>query len=278
MTDTTGCEKSLKLPAQDTSKFDSLSVMAGGIAHHFNNKLAAIQGNLELSLLEKDLPPRVTDYLRNALEATHNAAQVSAQLLAYNGNCQPMPGVVNLNLILQEMREQIQSTTPEAITVNWRIPQTSLNVKAVPQQLKKVVANLVQNSVEAIGKQAGVVTIDLTQTPCKKCCHRFSDFREKHCSGKCLKLEVSDSGHGIPPELMDKIFDPFFSTKFPGRGLGLAEVYGIIRTHHGAIQVESAPNSGTTVGLILPEAFLKAPAPPRNWRCTTHHALHENGS
>jgi PAS domain S-box-containing protein len=247
-------QRQLKLRTEQLRKLKSLGVMADGIAHHFNNKLAAVQGNLELSLLDETLSPSTRQCLSDALKATRNAAKVSTLMLTYTGNCQPRPTHVDFTFLLQNMRSKIRSQFPKHLAFCWLLPQHPLIVQAVPKQLEKVIMNLVHNAAEAIGEHEGAITIRLDRKACDRSCANDSNFREKYCGGHCLKLEISDSGCGMSPEQVDKIFDPFFTTKFPGRGLGLAEVFGIVRTHHGSITINTRPDAGTSVLLSLPEA------------------------
>jgi two-component system cell cycle sensor histidine kinase/response regulator CckA len=236
----------------ESQKLESLGVLAGGIAHDFNNLLTVILGNAELALL--DLPPGA-DFAHEQLERVSSAARRAASLtqlmLAYVGKGQFTLRQLDLNDLIAGMRVFIASAVPTT-TLQYDLAATLPPIMADGTLLRQVVINLITNAVEALDGEPGTVTL---RTGVRRADHAYltdavvgSDLPEAHY----VYLEVVDTGPGMDAATRARIFDPFFTTKFVGRGLGLAAVLGIVRTHQGALKVQSEPGSGTSVTILFP--------------------------
>ncbi len=244
--------KKLEIQILHAQKLESLGILAGGIAHDYNNILVGIMGNagLALSKLQEDSPIRT--YLKRIEESAHRAAELTNQMLAYSGKGFIMPKPLNLSRLINEMQPLLTAVVSKKATVEYRCPNDVPTIYGDAIQLHQVLVNLVTNASEALGEITGkiiiqVSVVDLTQEHIKE-----SYFYEPVNPGKYVCLEVSDTGCGMDKETLTKIFDPFFSTKFAGRGLGLASVLGIVRGHKGTINVYSEPNKGTCFKVYFP--------------------------
>jgi two-component system cell cycle sensor histidine kinase/response regulator CckA len=224
---------------REAAKLESLGVLAGGIAHDFNNLLVAILGNASLAL-EATLPGSpVQNMMRGVIEASERAASLVRQLLAYSGKGRFLVGQVDLSLLIAGEASRLRALVPPAVELRFELADGLPPIETDATQMQQLVANLVANAGEAIGQGPGVVTVRTASGP----------------DPDTVLLEVEDDGHGMDALTKEKIFDPFFSTRFTGRGLGLAAVHGIVRAHGGSVEVESAPGQGSkfTVRLPAPE-------------------------
>lgn len=253
-------DKKLRLEqeAQHAQKLASLALLAGGVAHDFNNMLTVMLGNIELAMSEIPFDSPASDYLRNARTSCLKAADLCRQMLIYTGKHPFTKKPVNLNTLLQEMDQLLQAAISRRLYIQYRFTQPLPLVEADPNQLKQAIMSIVVNASEAMAEKPGVITIT---TGYMKCDESYLETIAPACrvaldkplkQGQYVFLEVTDTGTGIPPEIQKKIFDPFFTTKFFGRGLGLAAVLGIIRTHRGGIKVYSEVGKGTTFKILLP--------------------------
>jgi signal transduction histidine kinase len=233
-------------------KLESLELVAGGVAHNFNNILTAILGNVQLALLH--LQPESVAYknIRKAEVAVGRAAGIAKQLLDYTAKGWFKARMIDLNALMEQMQQSLMESLPSGISLSLDLEASLPPIKGEISQIQQVIAGLVENSMEAIGENSGRITISTGIMACDSSyigsCWKSDDLP----SGNYLFLEVSDTGCGMEKDSLDKLFDPFFSTKFTGRGMGLAAVLGIVRWHRGAIHVTSKPGSGTTLRIILP--------------------------
>jgi signal transduction histidine kinase len=240
---------------RQSQKLESIGLLAGGIAHDFNNLLVGMLGgaSFTLDMLPPDHPARPV--LEVAVKSSQRAADLTRQLLAYAGKAQFYLERVHLTRLVRQITGLIETSLPKNAQLRMALEDDLPPVEADPAQLQQLVMNLVINAAEAIGQEnSGVVVIgtgvrelseDLVQT-------QYADAGI--VAGRYVSLEVSDTGCGMDAATQARIFDPFFTTKFTGRGLGLAAVSGIVRGHHGAIRVASAPGRGTAVRVLLPAA------------------------
>jgi two-component system, cell cycle sensor histidine kinase and response regulator CckA len=245
--------RKLELSVFQAQKLESLGVLAGGIAHDFNNLLTTILGNADLACAE--LPPgnpaRV--FLDDIELATRRAADLCREMLAYSGKGRFVIQPVSLNQLVAEMGQLLSVSTSKKATLAHSFAPDVPSVMADATQIRQVVMNLITNASEAIGDREGTVTLRTGALWCDAA--YFADAigdSERRVPGQYAFLEVSDTGVGMGPETLARIFDPFFSTKFAGRGLGLAAVLGIVRGHKGALKVSSHPGRGTTFRVLLP--------------------------
>jgi signal transduction histidine kinase/predicted hydrocarbon binding protein len=235
-------------------KLESLGVLSGGIAHDFNNLLVGILGNAGLALLElpPDSPAAVT--LHDIETAALRAAELTRQLLAYAGKGQFVVGPVSLSLLVEEMASLLGTAVSKNARLDLQIEPAIPPVEADATQLRQVVMNLITNASEAIGTASGTITLRTGVMDADRPWLADAQLGAGLAAGPYAFVEVGDDGHGMHPATQARIFDPFFTTKFTGRGLGLAAVLGIVRAHHGAIRVISAPGRGTTIRIVFPAA------------------------
>jgi PAS domain S-box-containing protein len=243
--------RALEEKIRQTQKLESLSILAGGIAHDFNNLLTGILGNASLarSVLPPTAPAR--EHVELVEQAALRAAELTEQMLAYSGRRRFIVETVRLNSVIEEMSQLLSLSISKKCALRYEL-DPDLVIEGDVVQLRHVVMNLVINAAEAIGTEHGVITVRTRSIVCSTPAR--SDAPLDGPSGVCAFLEVSDTGCGMSDGVRARIFEPFFTTKFTGRGLGLAAVLGIVRGHHGAIQVESEVGRGTTVRVLFPAA------------------------
>ncbi len=246
---------------QHLQKLESLGVLAGGVAHDFNNILVSVLGNAELALtdLSEDSPARPR--IQRVVTSAERAAELVHQMLAYSGQGQFVVERIDLSRITHGVSDLISASVSKKAKVTVTSTHDDVWVEADPAQLHQVLINLMTNASDALCDRPGRITVTTGRTRI--------DPNESELSGvfsvdglpagEYAFLEVADDGCGMDAETKARIFDPFFTTKFVGRGLGLAAVLGIARGHDGAIEVDSVEGRGTTVRLVLP----LAPAPSR---------------
>jgi two-component system cell cycle sensor histidine kinase/response regulator CckA len=249
---------------QQTQKLESLGVLAGGIAHDFNNLLTIILGNASLALDELPSMSPARDSLRAIEKTALRAAELCRQMLAYSGQGRFVIETLRLNELISEMASLFKASLSKKALLNLNLAANLPSLRGDPSQIRQVVMNLVINAAEALGDRGGVVTVS---TGAMECCpdDLTGAYREERLAeGMYVWLEVSDTGCGMDLETRRRIFEPFFTTKFTGRGLGLSAVLGIVRGHHGALQVISALGRGTTFKVLFPAAPPVGPqaAPP----------------
>ena len=244
--------RKLEAQIQHSQRLESLGVLAGGIAHDFNNLLVGILGNSDLALLE--VGPNSAAYSRvgDIKVAGIRASELTKQMLAYAGKGKFVVETLALNDIIREMGHLIQSSVSKKAVLKYDLSYETPLIDADAAQIRQVIMNLIINASEALGDNTGTVTISTGIVNADA--QYLSDIflQEGLHAGRYTYLEVSDTGCGMDKETTKKIFDPFFSTKFTGRGLGLAAVMGIVRAHKGAIKVYSEPSRGTSFKLLFP--------------------------
>jgi two-component system, cell cycle sensor histidine kinase and response regulator CckA len=246
---------------QQVKKGESLARMAGAIAHHFNNKLMVVTGYLELALWGDPGPNReLTRLLSEARSAADQASEMSSMMLAYLGQTVVDSEILDLAEVCREVVEAQGAAIPRRMTLRTDISHGRPTIKANRGQLKLILTNLITNPREAIGEREGDILVSVRGVPASGIMSpRFfpADWKpQADASYACL--EVSDTGVGINPDELDQIFDPFFSTKFTGRGLGLAVALGTVRTYGGAVIVSSTPGRGSTFRVFWPLEAEKA--------------------
>ena len=245
-------KRNLERQVQQAQKLESLGVLAGGIAHDFNNILMAVLGHAELAL-EKISPmsPARGDLTDIATAARH-AADLCRQMLAYAGKSSFALERVGLRDLVEEMAHLLKTSISKKAILNLNLERGLPPIQADPSQVRQIAMNLIINASEAIGDKSGVITVSVGATRCDEEYLRKTELREDLVPGLYVHLEVTDTGGGMGAETRSRIFDPFFSTKFTGRGLGLAAVLGIVRAHKGALKVYSEPGKGTTFKILFP--------------------------
>jgi two-component system, cell cycle sensor histidine kinase and response regulator CckA len=239
-------------------KLESMGVLAGGIAHDFNNLLGGILASTELALAEGAAGCPVTEQLQRIRAAAIHGAEIVRQLMIYGGKDSPNCETIDLSQLIEEMLQLLKVSISKHPVLKLELGANLPSMRASPAQIRQVVMNLVINASEAIGNREGTIRVGTTWA---RVARKPADAGLKTLSkGDYIKLEVSDTGSGMTTEVQSRIFDPFFSTKFPGRGLGLAVVQRIVRDHFGGIKFASEPGRGTTFQIWLPCASKAAAA------------------
>ena len=266
-------QRRLEAQLKEAQKLESLGILAGGIAHDFNNLLAVILGNETLAMSEAEKGSRLAKQLDRIRSAAKHAETLCTQMLTYSGRASISLSPLDLSDLVEEMRELLKASISKKCQLEIYLDPDGTMVEGDPSQLRQVIMNLVTNASESHRDRPGRVTIrtGLVSVAAEylEGIFRPADFAE----GSYVYLQVTDTGEGMKEEISGRIFEPYFSTKFEGRGLGLASVLGIVRGHGGAIKVETKPGGGTTFLVLLPptaRAALLAPSPSRPRDATTH--------
>ncbi len=245
--------RSLEAQVQHSQKLESLGVLAGGIAHDFNNLMMTILGNVDLTLLDLSPDSPVLSNIREVEEAAVRAADLAKQMLAYSGKGSFIVAPLNVNEVVGEMAHLLESSISKKADLTTRLESSVPPIKADATQIRQVVMNLITNASEAIGEDnRGTITITTGVQECSRAYLATSYIDEKQPAGCYVHIEVTDTGCGMDERTKSRLFDPFFSTKFTGRGLGMAAALGIIRGHGGAIIVDSEPGEGSTFRVLFP--------------------------
>lgn len=254
-------QRELERQLQRGQALQSLAVLAGGVAHDFNNLLSGIIGNVEFALrrVPRSAPLELTQCLDEIGEFAGEAAQLSRQMLAYAGRRSLALSTVNLNTEVREALRLLHSTIETHAVLRLELADDLPMVKADRLQLRQIVTNLVLNALDAMNQSRGILTISTRAQQLGEADLVRMQAPEGLAAGTYATLSVQDSGTGIPAELKERIFDPFFSTKSPGRGMGLSASLGIVRSHRGWIDYESELNKGTTFRVLLPSAHESQP-------------------
>jgi PAS domain S-box-containing protein len=243
-------------------KSESLGRMAGAIAHNFNNQLQAVMMNLELALDNLSPDAGTGANLSEAMESARKAAAISTQMLTYLGQTHVQYEPLDLSEACRRGLPLFQGDLPEAVVLETDLPAPGPVISANASQIQQVLINLLTNACEASREGSGPIrlTVKLVSAASIPAVNRFPvDWQPHDPAYACL--EVADSGCGIAAREIEELFDPFFSTKITGRGLGLAVVLGIVREHGGSITVESEPGRGSVFRVFLP--VTAAAVPPR---------------
>jgi PAS domain S-box-containing protein len=242
----------LETQVQHTQRLESLGVLAGGIAHDFNNLLASIMGYA--SLASSDLPEESTarQSIERVLFAARSAADLTQQMLAYSGRGTFVLEAVNVTQLIERVARLLESTIPKKATLRLHLAAGLPCIHADASQIQQVVMNLITNAAESLVDGYGSVDVTTGVEWVGAGQQSAKERGETLAAGDYVFLEVKDTGRGMGPETLNRIFDPFFTTKFTGRGLGLAAVLGIVRGHHGGINVQSRPSEGTTFRVLFP--------------------------
>lgn len=233
-------------------KMESIGTLAGGIAHEFNNLLAAIIGYTEFGLDELDKDSPVYDDMKVVLSSAQRGKELVRQILDFSRQSESEYAVTDAAAIVHEAIKILQSTLPANIVFKLNIDPTVGNIRVDPVKMQQVIINLCTNSYHAMEKTGGQLTVELTSASKKQI--RAVINQLKLLENKYLRLTISDTGPGIPNELKERVFDPFFTTKEVGKGtgMGLSIVHGIIQDSKGWLDLESTEGKGCTIHVYLP--------------------------
>ncbi len=241
----------LKNQLQHAHKMEAIGTLAGGIAHDFNNILGIIIGNAELAIddVPKKNPARLS--LEEIITASKRAKDVVWQLLSFSRKSEREKKPVVISTILKEVMALLRSSIPRTIDIKLILPDTESQIKADATQIHQVLLNLCTNAAHAMGDTGGKLEVKLEDLHINL--ESLSGFSNLSV-GKHLKISVKDTGPGIDPNIQDRIFDPYFTTKPVGKGtgMGLAVVHGIVKSHSGDICLKSALGVGATFEIIFP--------------------------
>ncbi|RPI74849.1 MAG: PAS domain S-box protein, partial [Desulfobacteraceae bacterium] len=242
--------RNLEVQLRQAQKMEAIGTLAGGIAHDFNNILGIIVGNTELALLDIQETSSTYHNLEEIRKACLRARDVVLQILSFSRQREAERRPLKLGLLLRESLKLLRSSIPSSISIQQNILSRNDIVMADATQISQVLLNLCANAVHAMRETGGMLELSLRDLQIDS--ENQNLYPDLH-PGDYLQLSVSDSGHGIEPTIINRIFDPYFTTKKVGEGtgLGLAVVHGIVKNHGGVILVESQPGRGTTFHVLL---------------------------
>jgi two-component system cell cycle sensor histidine kinase/response regulator CckA len=240
-----------------SQKMESLGLMASGIAHDFNNLLTVILGNAELVLTMSDVdaptaPFTTTSLLEDIQKAGRQAAELIHEMLTYVGKDPLELKDTDLNAIILDMWSLVERAHPKSVNLTHDLGQNLPTTMADPTLIQQVILNLIINASDAVGGKIGSITVRTSLVNSSRIKFDESFTNPLPASENCILVEVSDTGSGIDDAVAAKLFEPFYSTKMAGRGLGLATVLGIVIRHSGTISVKSKIGHGTTFSIYLP--------------------------
>ncbi|MBI2422487.1 MAG: PAS domain S-box protein [Candidatus Hydrogenedentes bacterium] len=246
----------LEAQMQQAQRMESLGVLAGGIAHDFNNLLVGVMGNADLALLEMDPAARERRYLNAIVKSAERAAELCNQLLAYSGKGRFVVSPVNLSDLVEDMIHLLEVSISKSAHLDCSFAIGIPAIEADLAQVRQVIMNLITNASDALNDEVGVISVSTgTQFMTEEGLSGLHGGGEPS-AGNYVYLQVRDSGCGMSAEQINRIFEPFYTSKSTGRGLGLSAVLGIIRGHRGACRVKSEPGMGTTITVYFPASHL----------------------
>jgi len=237
-------------------RMEAVGQLTGGIAHDFNNMLAVIIGSLERAQqrLDADIHPRVVSDIKIAMGGAHRAAELTSQLLAFSRRQPLNPKVVDVAKLVSGMSEMLRRTLDASIHIETVFAGGLWNTFADPAQLESALLNLAVNARDAMPPRGGKLTIEASNADLDD---RYASAHLEVSAGQYVMVSVTDNGSGMPPEVVDRAFEPFYSTKSAGKGtgLGLSQVFGFIKQSGGHVKIYSEVGRGTTVKVYLPRHF-----------------------
>ncbi len=257
ITDRNRAERSrrlLEVRIGQKQKMESLGLLASGIAHDFNNILAAILWHAEDAIAKLPAHAPAVEALASISSAALRASGLTRQLQAYAGQGTFEFQQVDLNKLLRDMTQLLYASLSKKATLDMKLDPQLPKIEGDSSQLWQVAMNLLLNASEALDAKPG--TISVTTSLITAGAGELVEFLSVKplAPGIYALLEIRDTGHGMAPEVLARIFDPFYSTKAKGRGLGLSAVVGIVQAHGGGIAVRSTHNVGTLFRIVLPHA------------------------
>jgi len=243
-------KKRLETQLLQAQKMESIGTLAGGIAHDFNNILSAIIGYTELAISDIDQPQKSCSELKEVLKAGDRAKDLVKQILTFSRRTEITYAPLSLQSTLKETVKMLRSIIPSTIEIRLDIADSGI-ILSDPTQVNQIIMNLCANAAHAMDAHGGVIGITLKRVILDK----TAALGLNVAPGSYMNISISDTGHGMSPEIIDRIFEPYFTTKEMGRGtgLGLSVVHGIVLGHRGAITCRSVPGQGTTFDVYLPE-------------------------
>lgn len=253
----------LESRVQQAQRLESLGVLAAGVAHTFNNLLVGILGNSNLALmfLPEESPAR--ERLQQLEKAAQQAAEITRQMLVYSGKGHFVISHVHLTRLAREMAPLLEAVLGPKVSIRYDLDPETPVIRADEGQMRQILLNLVTNASEALDESGGTILVGIGAMQVDSSLLSETFPGDRLPEGRYAFLRVSDNGCGMDAAMQTRIFEPFFSTKFAGRGLGLAAVLGIVRGHGGTIRVESEPGKGSSFLILLPPVPSQE-TPPRD--------------
>lgn len=242
-------------------KMEALGMLSAGIAHDFNNLIYAIGGYAELALDNLLDTKQREAHLAKIMEASNRAGEMVKQILSFSRKSDPESRILDISPIVKECLRFLRGTIPATISIDIDVEENIPAIHANPTQIYQILMNLCVNSVCSIGQSHGAINVSLSSIELDyNSCRRFSLDE----AGTFVQMTVDDDGKGIPPEILEKIFEPHFTTKTGGKGfgLGLATVMEMVKKHRGAVKVESQPGEGAKFSIFFPAVEKKSAEEP----------------
>ncbi|MFW6373099.1 MAG: response regulator [Thermodesulfobacteriota bacterium] len=249
-------QRKLEAHLQQAQKMEAIGTLAGGIAHDFNNILGVIIGYSEMAVQDIEDTELVAHNLDQVLKASHRAKELVQQILTFSHKNDLEHKPVIINPIVKESLKMLRASLPKTIEIRERIPSEMLILMSNPTQIHQILMNLCTNAAHAMDDIGGIM--EVTLQPWELGVNEEAPDHDLP-PGAYLKLTVRDTGHGMAPEVIQKIFDPYFTTKPVGKGtgMGLAVVHGIVQSHQGSISVSSSPAEGTLFEIVFPRLLTR---------------------
>jgi len=243
--------KFLEYQLQQAQRMEALGTLAGGIAHDFNNILSSLIGFTELAMRESRADKRL-HHLEQVMQASERAKNLTAQILDFSRREEAGKKPLDIRMIIKETLKLLKASLPATILIKPEMTTKPATVLADPTQIHQIMMNLGTNAAHAMREKGGVLQVQLSLIEANQEEMALPDTGLK--AGPYVRLKISDTGQGIDPANLDRIFHPFFTTKKQGEGtgLGLSVVYGIVKNHGGMISVKSSPGNGTAFTIYLP--------------------------
>ncbi len=265
--------QALEKRMMQSQKLESLGVLAGGIAHDFNNLLASMMAGAGLVRRGLQAAKDVDDDIEQIELAAQSASDLCRQMLEFAGKGNNEEVALELPVLIREMQELLEVSVLPSVTLEFDLAEVSKPIRGDTGQLRGAIFTLITNASEAMSGRSGSITVRTSESVLDREALSQTYLDDELPAGPYAVLEVTDEGCGMTDDVIASVFDPFFSTKFTGRGLGLASTLGIVRSHHGAIDVQSEPEVGTRIRIALPllaeralEPVRKPPTPVDDWQ------------
>jgi len=250
-------------------KSDSLCVMAGGVAHDFNNILNAIIGNAEMAIGLKPESTEINSCLEKIISSGGKASDLCRQLLAFCGRGGVSTGSIDITQLIQALVPVLNSSVSPSVKINYQLVDDIPPFRADPTEIRLILMQLILNAAESYGEKSGQIILSVGSVYFDGKPIQHANVSDCEPSGWFVWLSVADHGCGMDAATESRMFDPFFSTKFTGRGMGLPAVNGIVKSQNGFLTVKTAPSQGTCIKVFIPvaekvpshEIILEPPAP-----------------
>lgn len=268
-------QRALAERVRHTQRLESLGVLAGGVAHDFNNIMTVVLNALAVARLQGKPGAELEPHLETAERATAQATSLCRQLLAYAGQARLVVQPLELAALVERMEAILAASVSKKVALTLELTRGSSTIIGDETQIRQIVLNLVINASEAITGSEGKIRVSTGECDCDAATLARSVAGGAVVPGRFVWVQVEDNGVGMSEETVARMFDPFFSTKFTGRGLGMASVLGIVRGHGGAIEVDSMLGRGTRIRALFPlrEGELAAPDVDEPERFTGHGVI-----